>query len=139
MNSGKHSKSSLFLMEIVLSILFFALASAVCMQLFAKAHLISIDNSNKSTAVSYARSAAECFKSTDDLAELQSILGGEQWEDRLTVRYDNQWKVSQSTNSPYRMTVQVTQEGTLSSAEISVSPKDGDPIYSLTVKKAILP
>ena len=38
-----HSGSSLFLMELILAILFFSVASAVCVQLFARAH----------TAVSY--------------------------------------------------------------------------------------
>ena len=38
----KSSRSALFLMELIFSILFFALASAVCVQLFVKAHLLSV-------------------------------------------------------------------------------------------------
>lgn len=36
----KKSRSSLFLIELTISILFFALASAACIQLFVKAHLL---------------------------------------------------------------------------------------------------
>ena len=37
----KNSSSSLFLMELIIAILFFSLASTVCIQLFVKAHLLT--------------------------------------------------------------------------------------------------
>ena len=51
----KGSKSALFLMELILAILFFAAASAVCVQLFVKAHLMSQDT------VDLNRAVARCY------------------------------------------------------------------------------
>lgn len=140
MASGRQSKSSLFLMEIVLAILFFSLASAICMQLFAKAHIISTNGSDVSTAVSYARSTAECFKETDgDLDEIKRLLGGEKEQDTLIISYDKDWNISQEENTPYRMTVNVTKNEEIAEANIVVEvvPSTGEPLYVLDVKKAI--
>ena len=45
------SRSSLLLMELILAILFFALASAICLQLFVKASLLSRDTQELDRAV----------------------------------------------------------------------------------------
>ena len=55
----KKSKSALFLIELIIAILFFALSSAICVQLFAKAHLISQKSSNVTMAINCAQTAAE--------------------------------------------------------------------------------
>ena len=57
-------KSSLFLMELIFTILFFALASAVCMQLFARAHTLQTDTEDLNQSILLAQSAAESFEST---------------------------------------------------------------------------
>ena len=57
-------KSSLFLMELIFTILFFALASAVCMQLFARAHTLQMDTEDLNQSILLAQSAAESFEST---------------------------------------------------------------------------
>lgn len=54
----KKSKSGLFLMEIMFSILFFAIGSAVCLQLFAKAHSLSRGASCLDEAVALCQSTA---------------------------------------------------------------------------------
>ena len=41
MKVRESSKSSLFLLELMISIVFFALAAAGCVQVFAKAHMLS--------------------------------------------------------------------------------------------------
>ena len=55
------SKNSLFLMELILSILFFTLTAAVCLQLFVKAHVLSQDTINLNHAVTQAQNFAEIF------------------------------------------------------------------------------
>ena len=55
------SKSSLFLMELILSILFFSLASAVCVQLFVKSHLISRQSTDLTNSVNLAQDVAEIY------------------------------------------------------------------------------
>ncbi len=43
---NRAQSSSLFLLELILAILFFSLASAVCVQFFVKSHLLSRDARN---------------------------------------------------------------------------------------------
>ena len=45
MNQQKHDKSSLFLMEIIINILFFAILASFCVQIFFKAYEMSKDTS----------------------------------------------------------------------------------------------
>lgn len=70
-----HSGSSLFLMELILAILFFSVASAVCVQLFARAHTASEQSAALNRAVLAAESAAESFKGADDLDEAVRLMG----------------------------------------------------------------
>ena len=55
------SKSALFLMELIIVILFFALTSAVCMRVFIKAHDAARDTESANYAILWADNAAECF------------------------------------------------------------------------------
>lgn len=67
-------KSSLFLLELILAILFFSIASAVCVQLFVKAHLLSRDAQNLSIAVNECADAAEIIYSSDTPEEMLDLL-----------------------------------------------------------------
>lgn len=59
MKVRESSKSSLFLLELMISIVFFALAAAGCVQVFAKAHMLSQEAGRLDMAVSMAQSLAE--------------------------------------------------------------------------------
>ncbi len=61
----KHSRSSLFLMELIIAILFFSLASAVCIRLFVKSHLVSESTVNQNHAITHAQNMAEVWLSVD--------------------------------------------------------------------------
>ena len=89
-----HSKSSLFLMELIIAILFFSMASAVCIQLFAKAHIISLDTVNQNNAITHAQNLAESWYATDgDLAEMARLFGYIIADDgqRIVLVYDSNW------------------------------------------------
>lgn len=60
----KH-KASLVLMEQLIMILVFALAAALCLQVFAKAAAISEENARLDQAVILARNAAELLKAAE--------------------------------------------------------------------------
>lgn len=59
MKVRESSKSSLFLLELMISIVFFALAAAGCVQVFAKAHMLSQEAGRLDMAVSVAQSLVE--------------------------------------------------------------------------------
>ena len=60
-----HSRSGIFLMEIIIAILFFALVSAVCLQIFVKAHGMSSRTAELNLAVSLTSSMAELAQDAD--------------------------------------------------------------------------
>ena len=71
----KHSRSSLFLMELIIAILFFSLASAVCIRLFVKSHIISESTVNQNNAITYAQNMAEVWLSVEgDSAQLSEFF-----------------------------------------------------------------
>ncbi|MBQ7536258.1 MAG: hypothetical protein IJT43_11660 [Stomatobaculum sp.] len=70
-----HSKSSLFLIELIISLCFFSLASIVCVRLFVYAHKISTDSRRETLAIQVSQTAAECFIAADgDQAEFQRLF-----------------------------------------------------------------
>ena len=72
-NDTSH-KSSLFLLELIMAILFFSIASAVCVQLFVKSHLLSKQAEILSIAVNECSDAAEIIYSADTETEVLERL-----------------------------------------------------------------
>jgi len=64
MNKYRHPKSSLFLMEIMINILFFAVLVTICLQLFFKAHNLSENTTALHRAVTTCTSIAEVYQSS---------------------------------------------------------------------------
>ena len=62
MRHKTNTRSSLFLMELIIAILFFSLASAVCLRMFAKSHQLSTDASARNKAVNQTVNAAELIR-----------------------------------------------------------------------------
>lgn len=58
----KHSKTGLFLMELIVGILFFALAGALCVQLFVKANTINEESICKDQGMRVATNIVELYK-----------------------------------------------------------------------------
>ena len=61
----KHSKSGLFLMELIIVLLFFSLASTICIRLFVKSHALSQETVDLTNAVTLAQNLAENFIASD--------------------------------------------------------------------------
>lgn len=91
---NESSKSALFLMELILAILFFALSSAVCARLFAASHLTSKATQEANRAAALAQSAAACVQSAQgDFDAAAPLLSGRMEKDgTLTVWYDAAWQ-----------------------------------------------
>lgn len=89
----RSSRSGLFLLELMIVILFFAVTSAICMNLFVQAHLTSTAGSELTAAVREVQSAAELFKAADgDLKKLAESLGGQPIDGPvLNLYYDKDW------------------------------------------------
>ena len=140
MGGKRASKSELFLMELIFSILFFSIASAVCVTLFVHARLTS---TQLTTATLQAQSAAETFKSVNaDLDQAADLLNAQQTpEGSLQILYDQNWNpVSEPDSASYLLTLTPDDpspdSNQLCSAQIQVS-KQGESIYELTVTQYV--
>lgn len=136
MSSGRSSsKSGLFLMELIIAIAFFAVASAICIQLFAKAHMLSARSGDINSAVAAAQSAAECFKSTNAFVEeMVSLLDAEAVGDAIVVTYGDDW--IKSNDIRFILTVRLDRSTPVAKADIIVvDNNDGSTLYQMTAKK----
>ena len=92
MTERSKSKSRLFFIEILIIIVFFSICAGVCMNLFAKAKLISVESSDLTKGVMVAQAAAEAVKAEGDSPELERLLGGCRDGNMIRIYYDGQWQ-----------------------------------------------
>jgi type II secretory pathway pseudopilin PulG len=115
-NVSKDRRSTLLLMELVLSILIFAACAGICLRIFAYAEKIAQGSRALNGAVLAATTAAERYKTA----------GG--YGQPMAQRYDEEW--NENENGPYHLTLTEKPEG---GAEIVVEDDTGV-IYTLTVR-----
>lgn len=129
--------SSLFLIELILSILFFAVASSVCVQFFVKARLMSREASQLTQAVSACTMASETIASGDSLADisgrLNTVYPGCQTD--LSVLLDTESSTVTLQLSEKLTAVCFLKERMLSVVLHYTPQTAGNPVYSLTVDK----
>lgn len=133
MGNMRTSKTKLFLLEMVIILLFFAFAGAVCMNLFVKAKLLSQQSTDLTQATLQAQAAAETIKSIGkDADELFAMIGAVPSQDGLCVYYDQEWnEVSVEQDATYEMKIVFLEENRELTSNITVEKED-DIIYSLT-------
>lgn len=143
----KASRSSLFLIELTISILFFALASAACIQLFVKAHLLDQNTQELNRMVIWSQNLAELWNASDaDMLSVYSCLceeyGKEQNgfymnnnSDVIFFCFDENWEFSDNVTTRIVYRIDFSDNGYnaetgLSTAEITfiknIFDKDGN-------------
>ena len=76
MQKHRTGSSGLFLMELLLSILMFAIASAICLQIFARAHSLSQEAAALDFGTNLCVSAAEVLSACESSDETEDLLTG---------------------------------------------------------------
>lgn len=146
-----NNTSSLFLLELILAVLFFSVASALCIQIFTKAHLMSQDARDLNFAVNEvsgmaeqissgtlhpatAASSGDTAASSDDTASDPSTqISNDAWQDD-TAYYDSSYASCEKADAVYVLTVHYEPEDTLLKAHISMDTiADNRNIYTLDV------
>lgn len=138
MSIHRTSKSGLFLLELMIIILFFAMTSAVCVRLFAAAHQTSAASSALNHSVLAAQTAAECVKEAGgDATRLGTLLGAQpQADGSFEVFYDMDWQPA-VTAQEKACTLRIRQQtgaDQLLTATVVVE-KNGQSVYEITVKQ----
>lgn len=120
------SKSNLFLIELILGIMFFAVIAAVCIELFSASYKMEENSSYMAVAVNEASNVAEVARNSgfDNMDAYRDILG-------MTVESDKAVKTNE-----YGLTSTITQsledENTYN---ILITDEEEQQVYSLLVKR----
>lgn len=140
------SKSNLFLMELIILILFFSIASAICVRLFVSAHLDSLESAALNRAVLAAQSAVEVYKNADDPGEAFSAqLNAAAEGGGFVVRYDAEWQPLPEGKQPaYLLKIILSEDGNVGEVLVDVlkessqgQPLQEETIYTLRAKKLL--
>lgn len=132
-------RSSLFLMELIIAILFFCLASMVCVQIFVKARLISRQAQEMGCAVEKVSGFTELFLSGKDFTEQIRLVteGMAEIRDTSDIRiyYDARWQVCEAEDASYLVKIQTGRKDGLLHASFCAKEytgkKEGKSIYEV--------
>lgn len=140
MNNAK-SRTSLVLMEIIVTILFFSLASAVCVKLFVHSHLISEDTRRLNKAIGITQSISEIMNGTDgSISEIRKFFPDAEGDDNyFVIYYDSNFNETfDDENAEYAADVTVTNVGRLYNMTVTfVTLPDCETVYTLKSSKYI--
>ena len=146
---NRAKSSSLFLLELILAILFFSLASAVCVQFFVKSHILSRDAQRLNHAVNECSGIAEIINTSDgteDAAEViteiypdASVMDSEESGDAPSVSarifYNKDFIPCARTDAFYVLHAVLWEQGQMLTVGMTFGEESNeDPIYELTVK-----
>lgn len=142
MSKTSTNRSTMFLMEIIIAILFFSLVSAVCLRVFTKTHQMNAETENLNNAVNIAANTAELLRHSEgnlggvkDEYPLSAIA-----DDTLTAYYDAEWNACSDTGAAYQMRVVLpsafASDG-LHVYNIEIQDIGGADIYTLAVEQYV--
>lgn len=145
MRNHSRSKSSLFLTEIIISILFFSIASACCIQIFVRGHLISEENKNLNHAQNLAASMAETLTASEGNEQiiLRNFPDAQLTEESVILYYNKDWESCDETESKFILQTTFQKTADTISGEITVteqgdhSQQENTIIYKLPFRKHI--
>lgn len=141
MHKNRPRSSSLFLMELILAILFFSIASAVCVQFFVKSHLLSHDSNALNHAANECAGAAEIIEAADDITDSIEMFrrlypNGAYSDNQLVIYYDDTFSACNESNAFYFLTVHIEKSGQMLTADMQFT-EDANIIYELSTKHHI--
>ena len=119
------SKSAIFLFELMIIILVFTFAAAICSQIFASAYKMSTKSHDLTMSSINAQAVAEHYKAGDDAAG--------------PLYFDRDWKACDAANAHYTVALE-KQEGSpkMREAYVNVYKEDSaESIFTLHVKEFI--
>lgn len=152
-------RSSLFLLELIIAILFFSLTSAVCVQIFVRAHLISRQTREQNIALEKISGFTEVFLAGDSIQDLPGVTSDASADSSSSsenaassdtdtstasevseylIYYDADWQICDPGVASYRIRIQIEPQGALQHGtfcaqriETDKEKEDDSTIYSV--------
>lgn len=133
--------SSLFLMELILAILFFSLASAICVQIFVTSHRLNADSEVLNYSVNECCGLAEIVDASRSLEECVSLLHEVYPEAHISeisptqfkmlIWYDDTLSMCEANDGSYALSIRLAQKDYMINTVIDFSTASGEPVYQL--------
>ena len=121
-----HSKTSLFLMEMIISLLILSLTACICVQIFAKAKSAREQAREWNHIQELTVTAGEFLEGSNGSPEefLSLYPEGYSEEGSLLYYYDSQWNTSSESDSRYCMELIFSQEPKEKTVSLSFYEKE---------------
>ena len=129
------SKSSLFLIELVIVILVFSLSAAVCLRMFFQSRQISSRSRNISQASLAVQSVADCYRSMKgDYEKTADFLDGTTLHSTICFYYNSVWE-SVGSKEEASFIIEIEKINDLhKESSVTAYSLDGAAIFSVTVR-----
>jgi len=127
------NKSTLMLLELVIMLLVFLLAAALCLRAFAWADTRSAEGSREDMALLQAQNAAEVLKAAGgNFAAAAERLGG-QWDSEVwLLRFDENWEPVDSVGVfILEARPEKTENACLGAAQVQIRDEQGKSLAQL--------
>lgn len=140
-----HSKTSLFLMEMLFVLLFLGLACSICVQLFASSYLYRINAREYNHIQELLTSVGEILEGTDGTAEVFDTIFPDGISDGQTLRYyyDKSWTTVSEEEAVYQMTLDFSKTKEKKSVKTDFtrrsSEREWQELYQLTITYPVIP
>ena len=122
MKKGNRS-GTLFLLEMIFTILFFSIAAAVCVTVFAKAHTISADAQKLSHAAAEVSNACEAISTAGSAEEAEARLGMLHSFSGGEALLDGNYRDTADPDAPYILGYDLQEEDGMLKAYIYMKDK----------------
>ena len=129
---SSYSKTPLFLMEIVIMLLVFAISGSISLKVFVEGKNISKESYNLDKACREAEKAAEYWQYTKgDIEETAKLLHAQKNGSEMEVIYDEHWEISDEVEV---FTLSMETDDT--TVEITINHLDKE-IFNITTEAVI--
>lgn len=140
MNGKSARRSSLFLLELMISILMFSVASAWCVRLFVTARSVVSETEEQNRAQNLAAGYAELFLASEDFDAFLVNEGAGKTESDGKVSYrfccDEDWNICGAEEGSFVFDITVTEKEDFAECSLLFrKAEEEEEICSLTVEK----
>ncbi len=128
----KRSRTSILLIEIMISILFLSISIAVCVQLFVAAHLTGEESNDRNVAIFQSQTIADTFSAMDgNIDELAEQFALQQDGEIYLTYYDENGQFTRNENR-YSIVITPSENGDLITLDMEFIVTDTDlSVYNL--------
>ena len=139
-----HSKSGLFLMEMIFVLLFLGLACGICVRLFAASYTARVNAREDSHIQELITSAGEILEGTDGTVQnfLSLMPDGVADQDSICYYFDKQWQNTSQEDAVYKMLVVCSASANIKEVQITFvkrrNASEETSLYTQTIRFPIL-